>query len=215
MNEILLLLPVVLAIVLTEVMLSLDNAVVLANMVKHLPKPLQKKALTYWIFWAYLFRGISLFFIVWLASIAWIKLLWGAYLLFVVYKYFSSKSNEWWAVDSHYWFWWTVVLVELMDMVFSIDNVLWAVAFSDVLWVVIMWVFIGILAIRFAAWKLIVLLEKYPKLELAAHLVIMVLWVKLIWSYFYPHFFETAVVSIGASVLTFAIFWIALLFKNK
>lgn len=69
----------------------------------------------------------------------------------------------------------TVVAVEFMDMVFSIDNILAAVALSDKVWVVMLGVFIGIAAMRFVAGKFVVLMQKYPDLEDSAYIVIAIL----------------------------------------
>ena len=49
-------------IILLEIVLSVDNAAVLATMVKQLPKNQQKKSLTYGIIGAYVFRGLALIF---------------------------------------------------------------------------------------------------------------------------------------------------------
>ena len=53
---------IILNLILLEVVLSIDNAAVLSTMVNELPKSQQKKALTYGIFGAYLFRGLALLF---------------------------------------------------------------------------------------------------------------------------------------------------------
>ena len=50
----------ILGILLLEIILSFDNAAVLATMVKDLPKEQQSKALKYGILGAYVFRGIAL-----------------------------------------------------------------------------------------------------------------------------------------------------------
>ena len=50
----------VMGILLLEVILSFDNAAVLATMVKDLPEEQQSKALRYGILGAYLFRGVAL-----------------------------------------------------------------------------------------------------------------------------------------------------------
>ena len=49
-------------VILLEVILSIDNAAVLATMVKNLPPETQKKALSYGIIGAYVFRGLALVF---------------------------------------------------------------------------------------------------------------------------------------------------------
>lgn len=171
---------IILSLVLMEWILSIDNAAVLATMVKHLKPELQQKALKYGIIGAYVFRGIALFLAAWLIKFAWLKLLGGLYLIYLAVKHFTKgeedMSNTQAIARS---FWWTVVAVEVMDMVFSIDNVFAAVALSDKLWVVMTWVFIGILAMRFVAWRFVSLMNKYPDLETAAYTVIAILWVKL------------------------------------
>jgi predicted tellurium resistance membrane protein TerC len=85
-------------------------------------------------------------------------------------------------------FWATVASVELMDLAFSLDNVFAAVALAgsipepQKLYVVMIGVFLGILAMRFVAQYFVKLLEKYPALEKAAFTVIGVLGAKLILS---------------------------------
>ena len=60
-----------------------------------------------------------------------------------------------------------------MDLMFSIDNVLAAAAFTNVVWLVIVGVFIGILAMRFLAGVFVDLMAKYPFLETSAYLVLL------------------------------------------
>ena len=52
----------VLSLVFLEGLLSADNALVLAVMVRHLPKPQQKRALRYGIWGAFVFRLIAVVF---------------------------------------------------------------------------------------------------------------------------------------------------------
>lgn len=76
-------------------------------------------------------------------------------------------------------FWYTVILIELMDLAFSVDNVFAAVAFTKNIYLICIGVFIGILAMRFVAQYFIVLMEKYFFLENLAFIVIAILGVKL------------------------------------
>lgn len=66
---------IIVSLILMEGILSIDNAAVLATMVKHLPPDQQKKALKYGIIGAYVFRGLALIFAFWLIKFAWLKLL--------------------------------------------------------------------------------------------------------------------------------------------
>ena len=92
-------------------------------------------------------------------------------------------------------FWSTVVLVEAMDLAFSLDNVFAAVAFSRNIILIWTGVFIGILAMRFVAQVFVKLLEKFPFLEISAFLVIGVLGLKLLFSV-YAHYYPTDAISI-------------------
>jgi hypothetical protein len=76
--------------------------------------------------------------------------------------------------------WATIVAVELLDVTFSIDNIFAAVALTDKLWLIMVGVGIGILAMRFVAQSFVGLLKKYPRLESAAFLVIGLLGIKLL-----------------------------------
>jgi predicted tellurium resistance membrane protein TerC len=78
-------------IMILEIVLSIDNAAVLAAMVKELPKDQQKKALTYGIAGAYLFRGLALLFASVLIKLVWLKVAGGLYLMYLAYNALSSK----------------------------------------------------------------------------------------------------------------------------
>jgi YkoY family integral membrane protein len=189
-------------LIIIESLLSVDNAAVLATMVLDLPKEQRPKALKYGILGAYVFRGICLILAAWIIKIWWLKPLGGLYLLWLAYDYFRTKKTVDEGDDTINKtekglykrllgkigpFWSTVILIEIMDLAFSIDNVLAAVAYSDNLYLVWIGVFIGILAMRFVAQAFVNLMEKFPFLEKAAFLVIAVLGLKLVASVF-SHF---------------------------
>lgn len=198
-------LMVILILVLIEGVLSVDNAAVLATMVMRLPEEQRGKALKYGIIGAYAFRGLCLLLVTWLTNIWWLEPIGGLYLIYLCWKHFAhhesveeegaqhvEKEGNW--LYRHTLgrlgpFWATVVAVEIMDLAFSLDNVFAAVAFtkneklypwpSNIILVCI-GVFIGILAMRFAAQGFVKLMHRYPFLEKCAYIVIGVLGVKLI-----------------------------------
>lgn len=216
-------------LVIIESLLSVDNAAVLATMVMDLPQKDRNKALRYGIWGAYIFRGIAMVFAAFLIKIWWLKPIGGLYLLYLVWDWwkgkqtagegddFVDKQGNWLykaTVGSLGTFWATVILVELMDMAFSIDNVFAAVAFTPNILLVCIGVFIGILAMRFVAQAFVKLMERYTFLEGAAFVVIGVLGIKLVLS-LYEHFYpETALskflgshsADILTSILTISIF---------
>jgi YkoY family integral membrane protein len=181
-------------LILFESLLSVDNAAVLATMVRDLPQTQRSKALWYGILGAYIFRGLCLIFVAWLIKIWWLKPLGGIYLMYLSYQYFtrtsSGESNEEHVLKQEKWiftmtngvvgsFWATVIAVEIMDLAFSIDNVFAAVAFTDNIYLICVGVFIGILAMRFVASWFVRLMDRYPFLERSAYIVIAILGIKL------------------------------------
>src|SRR6478735_1717173 len=123
-------------LVLLEGLLSADNALVLAVMVKHLPKEQQKKALFYGLLGAYIFRFIAIGVGTFLVQITWIKVLGGAYLLWIAISnlFFKKKDEEGEVQNKGLSFWRTVLAVEVMDIAFSVDSVLAAFGVSDQVW---------------------------------------------------------------------------------
>jgi tellurite resistance protein TerC len=67
-----------------------------------------------------------------------------------------------------------------MDLIFSIDNVVAAVSLSDKLWVVLLGVGIGIIAMRFAAGIFSYAVAREPILKQAAYVLVLNIGVELI-----------------------------------
>jgi YkoY family integral membrane protein len=195
---------VVLILILIEGILSVDNAAVLATMVMRLPAEQRSKALRYGILGAYLFRGICLALASWLIKIWWLEPVGGLYLLWLAWKHFSRHESveeegaEAVATEGNWLFrhtigrlgpfWATVFAVEVMDLAFSIDNVVAAVAYvqkfpmPSKLVLVCTGVFLGILTMRFAAQGFVKLMHHFHFLETCAFIVIAILGVKLMLS---------------------------------
>ena len=205
---------IVVNIILLEVLLSVDNAAVLATMVKTLKPKDQKRALTYGIIGAYVFRGLALISASILVKFLWLKIIGGLYLIYLAYKSLASKSEggnpKPISIAFLSPFWSTVVAIELADLVFSIDNVFAAVAFTDNLWLICGGVFVGIIAMRFAANGFVKLIEKYPMLEKVAYWVVGLLGVKLIASYWLKDL-NTEFIDLGFSALVLSAFIIPIL----
>jgi YkoY family integral membrane protein len=207
-------------IMILEIVLSIDNAAVLAAMVKELPKDQQKKALTYGIAGAYVFRGLALLFASVLIKLVWLKVAGGLYLMYLAYNALSTnveqggESKMTIKIPFLSALWSTIVAIEMMDLVFSIDNVFAAVAFTPNLWLICGGVFVGILAMRFATTKFVKVLEKNPILERVAYWVIGALGLKLVSSY-WLHDLNTEAIDAVFSILTLLAFIVPLIIKKK
>jgi YkoY family integral membrane protein len=203
-------------LVLLEGLLSVDNALVLALLVMGLPKREQKKALRYGILGAFVFRILATLFAAYMISVGWVKLVGGAYLLYLSYKHFFSHDH---ATDSRRvpparpWlgmtaFWATVVKVELTDIVFAIDSILVAVAMSPKIWVIITGGLLGIAAMRMVTGQLVRIVERYPALVDGAFIIIAWVGIKLLveWGHSsgFLHFEIPKWLSLGLIIVIFA-----------
>lgn len=173
------------SLIILEGLLSSDNALVLAVVVKQLPKHQQKKALMYGIWGAYLFRFLAIGFGVYLVQLRWVKVLGALYLLWMSVKYFFFNSEEDNAeIQASTSFWGTVLKVELMDIAFSIDSVLAAFGVSGKVWVLFLGAIFGILMMRGVAQIFLKLIDKFPELETTAYVLIGIIGLKMAGSVF-------------------------------
>lgn len=150
----------ILTLIALEGLLSADNALVLAVMVRHLPRAQQKKALRYGIIGAFIFRFIAVLLAAKILDYWQLEVIGGIYLLQLAVRHLLTGEEE-----PHYdaeptpaeeqaapvlhdpavpageappkrrrhrgGFWATVAGVEMADIAFSIDSILAAVAIAD------------------------------------------------------------------------------------
>ncbi|MBW4085660.1 TerC family protein [Paenibacillus sp. S150] len=164
------------SLILLEGLLSADNALVLAVMVKHLPKEQQKKALFYGILGAYLFRFLAIGLGTFLIKFTLVKVLGALYLFYIAYKgLFKGSGGEEHTENKGTSFWRTVLMVELMDIAFSIDSVVAAFGLSDKVWVLFLGGILGVLMMRGVAQLFLKLIARFPELEQTAFLLIAII----------------------------------------
>jgi YkoY family integral membrane protein len=178
-------------LVVLEGLLSADNALVMAIMVLGLPRRDHQKALRYGLLGGFAFRAAATALAAYLIQVGWVKVLGGVYLLYLTYSHFWGREE---GEDRHQApkakgmlglspFWATVVRVEVINLAFSIDSILVAVAMSPKLWVVIIGGILGIVAMRLVAGRLIALVQRYPPLVDGAFIIIAWVGVKLCLEY--------------------------------
>jgi YkoY family integral membrane protein len=176
-------------LVLLEGVLSADNALVLAILVLSVPKDQQQRALRYGMIGAFGFRILAVLLAAYLMRVGWVKLAGGAYLGYLAIRHFSSRGESGHDVPPAKPmfglspFWSTVVRVELVDLAFSVDSILVAVALSPKLWVVVTGGILGIVMMRLVAGQMISLIRKYPALVDGAFVIIFWIAVKLMLEY--------------------------------
>jgi tellurite resistance protein TerC len=208
MNEYWPILVIVLQLIFLEGILSIDNAAVIGALVSPLPddqdvpwpRGLQKlgkilhpflgyqrmAALRVGLLGAYVGRGAMLFLTSFLIHNSWIKLIGAFYLIHLAFDSLEDMTSG--DIDEEgeikpikvQSFWATVLTVEIMDLIFSIDNVVAAVSLSNMIWVVMLGVGIGILTMRYAAGIFSYAVEREPILKQAAYILVFNIGVELI-----------------------------------
>jgi len=192
-------LGIILTLVVMEGLLSADNALVLAVMTNKLKDPAQrKKALFYGMWGAVIFRAFFIFVGVWLVKLWFIKVLGALYLGKIVYDHFRSQGQgeDEAETASHFentfmhralrkvgihlsFFWSIVISVELMDLAFSVDSILAALALSDKFWVLLLGGVLGFVMMRGVAGAFQKLIDRVPEMEHTAFILIGVIALKM------------------------------------
>jgi YkoY family integral membrane protein len=200
-------------LVVLEGLLSADNALVVAVMILGLPRRQQKMALRYGLVGAFAFRIAATLLAVYLIRLAFVKLLGGLYLVYLTYQHFFKSGDAeqrsrprparpWLGLSA---LWGTVVKVELVNIAFSVDSILVAVAMSSKTWVVLTGGLIGIVAMRVVIAQLLAIVRRYPTLVDGAFIIIAIVGLKLLieyaaamdWIHFeMPKWFSLAVIAV-------------------
>jgi len=203
-----------------EGLLSADNALVMAIMVLGLPRTEHKQALRYGLLGGFAFRFLATLLAVYLIRLSLVKLFGGLYLLYLTYSHFFGQEE---GVDRRQPprakgmlgltpFWATVVRVELINLAFSIDSILVAVAMSPKLWVVVTGGILGIIAMRLVVGQLLTLVQRYPALVDGAFIIIAWVGFKLGVEYLHDaHYISLEIprwLSLGLIVVIFLIAFI-------
>jgi tellurite resistance protein TerC len=196
----------ILQLIFMEGILSIDNAAILGAMVTHLPDDVpiiwpeglkkigthlhsllgnqRTAALRVGLLGAYLGRGLMLLLVHFVINNPWLRVVGAVYLLRLAFNNLGEAEVD--EADAHVHpleatrFWGIVLAVELTDLVFSLDNVVAAVALSDQIWVIFVGVALGILFMRFAAGWFSYLVEKVPVLKKTAYILVLNIGVELL-----------------------------------
>jgi YkoY family integral membrane protein len=206
-------------LIILEGLLSADNALVLAVMVKHLPSEKRRKALFYGLLGAYAFRFVAIGLGVFLIKLWWIKVLGAGYLAWLSIKYFIDKRKEndedgeaeginqsGLFIRLFGTFWGTVVSVELMDIAFSVDSVLAAFGVSNQVWILFVGGILGVLMMRGVAGIFLTLIDRIPELETTAYILIAIISIKMFLGVFHYemeplYFFIILLFTFGATFI--------------
>ncbi len=191
-------LPKVLFLAFLEIILSADNAIVLALLASRLPKHLRAKALYIGVASSFVIRALALVSVSFIIQYRFIRLLGAAYLLFLsLNALFSKKKNK--EPPSAQSFWKIVILIELFDLIFAIISSHDPLHFLSKIWIVYIGGMIGLIGVRYAAHIFTQILSKFPSMETCGYLMISWIALKLVFELFFH------------SPLFDSIFWVVLM----
>ncbi|MEX0267580.1 TerC family protein [Leptolyngbyaceae cyanobacterium UHCC 1019] len=173
-TDTLLLLPVLVAL---EAVLSADNAIALAAIAQGLQdSTLQRRALNIGLVFAYILRMSLILTATWVANYWQFELAGALYLLWLVFQYFTSGSEEG-EENPHHGprfnsLWQAIPVIAVTDLAFSLDSVTTAIAVSKETWLILVGATIGIVALRFMAGLFIRWLDEFTHLEDAGYITV-------------------------------------------
>jgi len=191
---------IIITLVIMEGLLSADNALVLAIMASKLKDEDQrKKALYYGMVGAVAFRAFFIIIGVYLTKLWFIKVLGALYLAKLSIDHFRGKDkedeDENGVIDKYENtflhkilskigirltpFWSVVISIELMDLAFSADSILAALALSDKFIILFIGGVLGIAMMRGVAGVFIKLIERVPEMEHTAFILIAIIAAKM------------------------------------
>lgn len=182
-------LEIVVALIVIEGLLSVDNALAIAALASHLDEKKRKVAMTVGYAGAYGFRILALFLASYIINNHWLMALGAGYLIWLMCDHFAESEDSEEDSNRHREppsFAKTIALIAFLDLSLSFDNVVAAVAFARTnIYLVYLGVTIGIITLRMVAGYCIKLLEKHPWLEHTAFLLVgfvgTLLCVELLW----------------------------------
>lgn len=214
--------PRLLTLVFLECILSIDNALVLALIVRPLHPVKRKKALFIGLSSSIVLRAIGVLSAAFLIRLFWVQILGGIYLLYLaashLFPFLKFKRKG--AKKAKRAFWKTVALIEWTDFIFAVDSILAGIAMIGVvfhpphlppkIWIVYAGGLAGIILMRFAARLLSATIDKFPRIEMSAHLIIGWIGLKLLLEASLKMIYKSAYQ--GLSFGEEAIFWGGMLF---
>ncbi|MEK4677361.1 MULTISPECIES: TerC family protein [Bacillus] len=181
-----------LILIILEGILTIDNAIVFAFLMKKLPENQRKKELFYGLTGALIFRFIALCMISLLLDLWQVQALGSLYLLYIATKNLFEKENQQATKGKHIKkqedFWRILLKVELIDLAFAIDSIFVAVALTMNLpktnlgtigeldigqfSLVLIGGMIGLIIMRFSTSAFEKIIKSRPKLNITVSLVI-------------------------------------------
>ena len=168
------------AIIIIDLVLAGDNAIIIALATKNLPKDLQRKAILWGTIGAILIRTLMTILAVQLLKIPGLSAVGGLALLYIAYQLITDNNDEH-AESGTSSFWTAMRTIVIADAVMGIDNVLAVAGASEGnIYLVVAGLLISIPIVVFGSQLVLGLLQKYTWLIYVGGAVLIITGVKMI-----------------------------------
>ena len=169
------------AIIVIDLVLAGDNAIVIALATKNLPKPLQRKAILWGTLGAIIIRSIMTIVAVQLLKVPGLSGIGGLALLYIAYQLITDNSDEHEDGKEHTSFWSAMRTIIIADAVMGVDNVLAVAGASEGnIYLVVLGLLISIPIVVFGSQVVLSLLNRFPWLVFVGGAVLVITGVKMI-----------------------------------
>lgn len=171
---------------LLEAVLSADNAVAIAALVRDLDsEPLRQRALNWGLVAAFVLRAVMIALATWVVRYPQVQVLGGLYLIWLTLRHFQNQlspdgPDQAPALAPQLSLLRVVVLVAVTDLAFSLDSVTAAVAVTQSMPLVVLGGAMGVLMLRFLTAVVLVWMERFVNLQNAAYLTVLAVGLRLV-----------------------------------
>ena len=171
------------AIVLIDVVLGGENALVIAMASRNLPPELRKKALLWGTFGAVAVRFACVAALTYLLMIPGLRLIGGLALLYIAYSLVKPKTEEHKEVTAAASFWGAMGTIVWADAVMGLDNALAiAGAAGGNWWLIIFGLLLSVPIILFGSTVVAKIMERWPKTIWIGAGVLIIVALQMIWN---------------------------------
>jgi YjbE family integral membrane protein len=150
-----------LTIILIDLVLAGDNAIVIGMAARNLPKELQKNAIIWGTVGAILIRAVATLVVVWLLKLPALLLIGGIILIWIAYKLLTDNKEH--NIDAKTQLWPAIQTIIIADAVMGFDNIMAVAgaAHGDFL-LVLIGLAISVPIMVWGSTLFIALVDKYP-----------------------------------------------------
>lgn len=171
------------AIVLIDVVLGGENALVIAMASRNLPEHLRRKALVWGTFGAVVVRFLCVSILTYLLMIPGLRLIGGIALIYIAYQLVKPKQNEENEVAGATTFWGAMATIVWADAVMGLDNALGIAGAANGDWLlIILGLLFSVPIILFGSTVIAKIIDRWPKTIWIGVLVLIIVALQMIWN---------------------------------